>query len=191
MIDAFKFITDFIRVNLIIGFGLYSIIFFSIKLFTKQKRWINQFDSSACKVAIFLGILFTVVWFIGVFSYYFNLKYGHEKVSSPQHISYKYWFEYFSQPIFWILLSQLLRIKLLRNNLIYRVLVSLMSILTFERIIIIVTSFKSDYLISSLFFDISFIDVIIGIIFKILTFISFTYAYNFGKKKLKTLLTIT
>lgn len=187
MTDTFEFITDFIRIDLIIGFGLYSIIFFLIRLFTKQEKWINDFDTSACRVAIYSGVLFAILWLIGMYSYYFNLTNELEKTSYLQRLTGKYWFGYWLQPIFWIFLSQLLRIKFLRKNLIYRVFMSLMFILTFERLIIIITSFHRDYLPSSWSLDISFIDVIIGFTSKILIFILLTSAYHFGKKKIKTL----
>ena len=187
MTETFKFITDFIRIDIIIGFGLYSILFFAIRLFVNNKELINLFDKSACKVAIYSGVLFAILWLIGMYSYYFNITDELEKTSYLQRLIGKYWFGYWLQPLFWILLTQLLRIKFLRKNLIFRILMSLLFVITFERFVIIIASFHRDYLPSSWTLNLSMIEIIGGLTSKVFIFIAFTSIYHFGREKVKTL----
>lgn len=187
MTDTFTFITDIIRLDIIIGFGLYSILFFIIKLFIEKKEFIIQFDENACKIAIYSGIIFAILWLIGMYSYYFSLTDELEKTSYVQRLTGKYWFGYWLQPLFWILLTQLLRIRLLRKNLIFRIIMSLLFVITFERFIIIVTSFHRDYLPSSWSMNLSITEIIGGLTSKILIFIVLVSIFHFGKQKVKTL----
>lgn len=149
MLDFLDFLLDFIRTDLMIGFGWYSIIFFTLKWCSVKKEFLVNLDKYACKAVVFLGILFMAVWIILVFSNYLIMMDVAEKIEFRQRITGPYAFAFFLQPIFWLLLTQSLRIHVVRRFLLLRLFICLCFILTFERFVIIVTSFHRDYLPSS------------------------------------------
>ncbi|TPG37864.1 hypothetical protein EAH81_18225 [Flavobacterium pectinovorum] len=61
----------------------------------------------------------------------------------------KYWFSFWLQPLLWILISQLLRFKFIRKNILLRLLFSILFIFSIEKLVIIFTSFHRDCLPSS------------------------------------------
>jgi hypothetical protein len=187
MVAVFDFILDFIRVDLIIGFGWYSIFLFIFRLFRYKKEFLNEFDKQACKTVAFLGITYGIVWIIAVFSNYFSAMNEEEKTQFIRRLTGPYSIGYWFQPLFWVVLTQLLRIRFIRKFLIFRLLICISFILTFERFVIIVTSLHRDYLPSSwsmfsLDFGITWWMFILSLIIKIIEFAIIVLAYKYVKK---------
>ncbi|HCQ13343.1 hypothetical protein, partial [Flavobacterium sp.] len=61
MITILDFLLEFIRVDLMIGFGCYSIVLIILKLFSYKKEFLKEFDTYACKIIIYLGILYGII----------------------------------------------------------------------------------------------------------------------------------
>jgi len=61
----------------------------------------------------------------------------------------KYWFGYWVQPLLWVSLTQLLRIKTIRKNVLLRILFSFLLIFSIEKYVIMMVAFHRDYLPSS------------------------------------------
>ncbi|MBP8157626.1 MAG: hypothetical protein KAX93_04545, partial [Flavobacterium sp.] len=149
MVAVLQFILDFIQIDLIIGFGWYSIFYFIFRLFKYKKEFLTDFDKNACKTAVTLGVLFFGVWLLASsYNYFFEMD-SETKLSYKQRLTGPYSFGLWLQPLFWLLLTQLLRIRLVRKFLLFRLMICLSFILTFERFVIIVTSLHRDYLPSS------------------------------------------
>lgn len=194
MVAVFDFILDFIRVDLIIGFGWYSILFFIFKLFRYKKAFFIEFDKQAYKTVIFLGITFGIVWILAVSLTYFNVMNVEEKTQFIRRLTSPYSFGYWFQPLFWVMLTQSLRIRFIRRFLIFRLLICISFILTFERFVIIVTSLHRDYLPSSwsMFswnFGITWCMFILSLIVKIIEFTIIVFAYKYAKQWLLNLKT--
>jgi hypothetical protein len=187
MVAVFDFILDFIRVDLIIGFGWYSIIFFISKLFRYKKEFFIGFDKQACKTVAFLGLAYGIVWIIAVLLTYFNVMNEEEKTQFIRRLTGPYSFGYWFQPLFWVMLTQLLRIRFIRRFLIFRLLICISFILTFERFVIIVTSLHRDYLPSSwgMFswdFGITWWMFSLSLIIKTIEFVIIVFAYKYAKQ---------
>lgn len=189
MVDAFDFILDFIRVDLIIGFGWYSILFFIFRLFKYKKEFFVEFDKQACKTVAFLGIAYGIVWIIAVSLTYFSVMNEEEKTQFIHRLTGPYSFGYWFQPLFWVMLTQLLRIRFVRRFLIFRLLICISFILTFERFVIIVTSLHRDYLPSSwsLYnygFGIKWWEFLLSFIVKIIEFAIIVFTFKYAKQSI-------
>jgi hypothetical protein len=148
MVD-FDFILHFIRIDLILGFGWYSVLFFTLKLFKYKKDLLTEFDKDACKTFVFLGILFAIVWLLAVTVDFVVIMTEEEKTQFLNRLTGEYSFGIWLQPLFWLILTQLVRFNIIRKFLFFRILIVVPFIITFERFVIIVTSLHRDYLPSS------------------------------------------
>lgn len=192
MSEIINFITDFIRIDIFVGFGFYSILYFLLRLFLKDKTLISDFDKSAVQLIIYLGFLWLALWLIGTLVFYFGLENETEKAQYYEHLTGKYAYGIWIQPIFWFLLTQLYRIKLIKKYLIFRIIISLFFVLTFERFILFIISLHRDYLPSSWTLDNEYgIDtdyLIMGLLSKTLVVLAIISLYHFGIKKIKNAL---
>lgn len=189
MNEIINFITDAIRIDIFIGFGFYSIVFYLLKLFLRDKTFILNFDKSAVHFITSLGIIWITLWLVGIFLIYLGLENEIEKTKYIERLTGRYSYGGWIQPFFWFILTQLYRINFIKKYLIFRIFFSLLFVLTFERFVIIVTSLHQDYLPSSWSLDNEFnipTDyLIIGILVKTFTVILVFSLYHFGKKYFK------
>lgn len=187
MSTVLNFITDFIRIDIFVGFGLYSIIYFILRAFLKDKTFISDFDNSAVQLIIHLGFIWLALWLVGTFVFYNSLENEIQKGEYYEYLTGKYAFAIWTQPLFWFLLTQLYRLKFIKKHLIFRIIISLLFVLTYERFIIIVTSLHSDYLPSSWTpynqYGIEASYLTIGLWGKILVVLTAISLYHFGIKK--------
>lgn len=188
MIETIRTLTELLRVDIIIGFGLYSIVFFLFRKFLDKKDFLNDFDHTAVRFTIFAGIVYGILWLIGLILSYNQIDNELDKIAFNQRLIGPYWFGYWLQPLFCILLTQLLWIKSLRKSLIFRIILSLLFLLSFERIVIIITSFHRDYLPSSWSLNLSLGEIIFGLTIKTVIFILIVSVIHFGKNKIKSVL---
>lgn len=190
MSEILFFIGDFLRLDIFVGFGYYSIIYFLLRRILKDRTFITDFDKSAVSIVIFGGIIWFLLWLIGIFTYYTELD-GIEKSEYFERLTGKYAYGTWIQPIFWLILTQLYRIKFIKRFLFFRIIISLLFVLTFERFVIMVTSLHRDYLPSdwTLKTDVELGTEywIIGLLAKIFFFITTASVFHFGRKKIKTL----
>ncbi|WP_346882035.1 hypothetical protein [uncultured Algibacter sp.] len=189
--EILNFITNFIRIDIFLSFGFYSIIYFILRTFLKDKVFILDFDKSATELIIYLGFVWLVLWLIGTWIYYLGLENKIEQIKYYELLTGKYAYAIWIQPIFWFLLTQVYRIKFIKKYLIFRIIISLFFIVTFERFVILITLFHRDYLPSNWTLDnkygIDTNNLILGLLGKILVIIMIISLYHFGIKKIKTL----
>ncbi len=190
MSEIIDFIVKFIRIDIFVGFGFYSIIYFLLLLNLKYKTLSIEFDKSAVQLIIFGGIVWFVLWLIGTLIFYLELD-GIEKSEYYEQLTGKYSYGTWIQPIFWLILTQLYRINFIKRFLFFRLAISLLFVLTFERFVIIVTSLHRDYLPSNWTLktdlELSTEYWILGLLAKVLIFIATVSIFHFGRKKIKTL----
>ena len=191
MIESLEFITELIRVDLIIGFGLYSILYFLLRRFLKRKEFLQSIDRTAVRITLFAGLAFTLAWLTGLKWTYMSLDNEMDKMAFNQRLTGPYWFGYWLQPLFWIVLTQLLWIKALQQSLVFRLLLSALFIFSFERIVIIITSFHRDYLPSSWSLGLSSTEILVGLLLKTALFTLIVLGVHFGMKGIKNLLKST
>jgi hypothetical protein len=189
--EILNFIADFIRIDIFVGFGFYSIIYFILKTFLKDKKIISEFDKSAVQLIIYLGFVWLALWLIGILTFYSGLENETEKTEYYERLTGKYAYAIWIQPIFWFLLTQAYHIKFIKKYLINRIIISFLFVVTFERFVILITTIHRDYLPSSWTLNNEYeIDtgfLITGLLGKILVVFTVFCLYHFGIKKIKTL----
>lgn len=110
MREVYDFLTHLIRIDILFSFGYYSVLFFILKISLKKKERLLEFDKYACKLVVYIGIIYFALWFFNVVFYYFNDANENEKIEFIQRLTGKYSFGIWGQPVFWLALTQLLRI---------------------------------------------------------------------------------
>jgi hypothetical protein len=178
-----------ITVDFFTGFGLYSLLFLFISIFTK-KALLFKVDEEAKKFISFIGIIYFIIWIIGTIVFYTESNIE-EQNSMLNRMFGKYWIGFWVQPILWFLITQLLRIKKIWKNVLLRILFSVLLIISIEKCIVIITSFHRDYLPSSwrMYNDLGIYpsNFFFALLVKIIMFLLFVWIfYLFKSKILKT-----
>ena len=185
IISIFKTLT----VDFFTAFGLYSFLFLISSIFIKKTTF-YKFDEEAKKFISFVGFLYIIIWFLGIFVYYIESS-PEERTGMINRMFGKYWFGIWIQPLFWFLLSQIFRIKLFSKNILIRIFASFFLIFSIERLVIISTSLHRDYLPSSwtMYSDLGIYSsfFILSILLKILFFMLFVWLFTFIANKINQL----
>ena len=185
IISIFKTLT----VDFFTAFGLYSFLFLISSIFI-NKATFYKFDEEAKKFISFVGFLYIILWFLGIFVYYIESS-SEERTGMINRMFGKYWFGIWIQPLFWFLLSQIFRIKLFSKNILIRIFASFFLIFSIERLVIISTSLHRDYLPSSwtIYSDLGIYSsfFILSILLKILFFMLFVWLFTFIANKINQL----
>lgn len=183
-------ILQILIVDFFIAFGLYSILFLLVSIFAKN-AFLYKIDEESKKLISFLGIVYLVVWFIGIFVFYLESN-TVEKNSMLNRMFGKYWFGFWLQPLLWFTITQFLRIKRVSKNVFLRIIFSVFLIISIERYVIIITSLDRDYLPSSwtMFNDLGIYptDFFLALLVKMIMFLLFVGIYYVIKNQLKILL---
>jgi len=178
-----------LTVDFFTAFGLYSFLFLISSIFIKKATF-YKFDEEAKKFISFVGFLYIIIWFLGIFVYYIESS-PEERTGMINRMFGKYWFGIWIQPLFWFLLSQIFRIKLFSKNILIRIFASFFLIFSIERLVIISTSLHRDYLPSSwtMYSDLGIYSsfFILSILLKILFFMLFVWLFTFIASKINQL----
>ena len=178
-----------LTVDFFTAFGLYSFLFLISSIFIKKATF-YKFDEEAKKFISFIGLLYIILWFLGIFVYYIESS-SEERTGMINRMFGKYWFGIWIQPLFWFLLSQIFRIKLFSKNILIRIFASFFLIFSIERLVIISTSLHRDYLPSSwtMYSDLGIYSsfFILSILLKILFFMLFVWLFTFIANKINQL----
>jgi len=178
-----------LTVDFFTAFGLYSFLFLISSIFI-NKATFYKFDEEAKKFISFVGFLYIIIWFLGIFVYYIESS-PEERTGIINRMFGKYWFGIWIQPLFWFLLSQIFRIKLFSKNILIRIFAGFFLIFSIERLVIISTSLHRDYLPSSwtMYSDLGIYSsfFILSILLKILFFMLFVWLFTFIANKINQL----
>jgi hypothetical protein len=186
MNEILSTVLNFLSVNMLIGFGIFTLSYFVIQRFKKSEK-LKHFDEDACKLIVFFGVAFILVWIFEIgLSYFQGDEYSQYAIVNR--MSGQYWYFYWLG-VGWILLVQLLRFKVLRESLFFRLLISIPLSFTFERLVIIITSLHSDHLPSSWWYygNLSLIPMFLTALLNGLIFTSFVGIYHFTRRRLAIL----
>jgi hypothetical protein len=173
MRDIFETLAQIIVIDIFKGYGLYSVVFIILSIFSKRNELLNRFDEAANRIVVLSGILYAlsliVVW-----------------LASPMDALYTpYRWEPWIQPAIWILVTQLLWVRKIRQQKIIRIVFSILLIVSFEMYVIIVTSFHRDYIPSGWTTNTTTYQMMLGFILKTLIFCLISYLYLYSSDKLK------
>lgn len=189
MTEKTIFTLHLINQDFFTAFGLFTILYLFLSIFIK-KEILYQIDEEANKFISFIGILYLIIWIIGIILE-FNILNEEDKIYMLNRIFGKYWFGFWIQPLLWVVITQLLRFKKIRKNIIIRLFFSLLLMVSIERMVIIYTSFHRDYLPSSWTMynelDIYPSNLILSILMKFCIFLIFVGIFRFVNDRIKKL----
>ena len=179
MVQNINDIVNFVADNFLLIFALYSITFFVVRAFKKDKTGLEEFDQTAVKSIIWVGTLWILLKITGIIIFLFQMKIEDKTGEFSQHFS---WFmnKSWLQLVFWLILPQLLRIKIVSRYLVPRVLLGFLFAFSFERITILSMNLHHDYLPDG--FNINIPELILGLLLKTLIFTLIVSVFQFGKR---------
>ena len=170
MKDLINLLAQIINLDIFIGYGFYSILFVMVTFFLRNNKLLDKLDHAATRIVIFSGIFYLILFIIWFLIY-------------PKIGNGKYWWGPYVQPLVWIFITQVLWIEKVRKLKIIRLILSVFFILTFERYVVLVTSFQVDYVSSSWGEMFSIEELLLGLSLKILFFIFIACIYYVISKK--------
>jgi molybdopterin-containing oxidoreductase family membrane subunit len=183
-------VLQIITVDFFTAFGLYTLLFLIVFIFTK-KQFLKTLDEEASGFISFVGVIYFLVWIIGIFVFYAESNIE-EQNSMLNRMFGKYWVGYWVQPILWFSITQLLRIRTIRKNVLLRILFSFLLVLSIEKFVILITAFHRDYLPSSWTMyselDIYPSNFFLLLLAKIMMFLLFVGIYYLIKSRLKVVI---
>lgn len=145
--EIILFYLEFLPQDIFTAFGIYTLIYLILKALNKNQKLIS-FDFSARKFIILNGLVYFTAWITRTIYFYFQNS-GENQKELDELMFGQYSLQFWFQPIFWLILSQLYRVKLLSENTIFRILSSLSLLISLDKLIIFLSVFHRDYLPSS------------------------------------------
>lgn len=143
--EAFRVVLEFFRTDIFSSFGLITILLLIGRYIPKIKDWVINIDEMACRLIIFSGIVYTITLLLS-YAYLFLIigdsdnEYAiTNRATGPY--AWAYWLMIFS----WLFITQPFRFKLVRKNILIRLISIPFFLITFEQYIIMTTSFSRDY----------------------------------------------
>lgn len=173
MKEFLEVINQFIIADIFIGYGLYSLVFIVVTLLVKTNDTITKLDDAANGIASIFGLVFLVSSIIQII-----------QAPTQTHLQ-SYWWAPWIQFIIWISATQLLWITQVRRSGVIRIIISLLLVVSFERYVIIVTSFHRDYIPSGWVSALTPIQVVTGLVLKMVVFFLLTYLYYLLFERIK------
>ena len=192
IIEYSKLLLNIFRYDIIIGFILYSIVYFIIIHFIKDKTLLKHFDKNACNFIIYGSFIYTLVLIITSIIHYINIDVITEKDMYRNIYFGKYWYATLIEIISPLLIIQTLRFKIINKYLLTRITISLIYTITFEKISILIATYNSrsawnmfrntnsHSIFDKMIFP-STIEIIFSIIIRILIFAFIVQTYIFLK----------
>jgi hypothetical protein len=182
MKGVFDLLAQIITVDIFIGFGLYSILYVLVTIFKKDIKLLETLDMNSTRFIVFVGIVYfaiNLIWTISLFA---------EPEDSK--VRGQYWWVPWLQLLIWTSITQLFWIKKLKELKLIRIIIAILLIVSFERYVIIVTSFHRDYIPWNwmMFSSITPTEIVIGLTTKIILFCGLATLYSFMLGKLKLIL---
>lgn len=179
MRDFLDLTIQVITIDIFIGFGVFSFLYVLITLFKKDINFLTTLDSKAVRFIIFTGLVYLTLVTVGTI---YSLTTSDGKQTRGQ-----YWWAPWLQPLIWTVITQLFWIKKIREIKILRIIIAILLIISFERYVIIVTSFHRDYLPGTwaMFSFLTPTEIILGLTAKVIVFVLLSTLYSFIADRLK------
>ena len=137
---------DFLRTDVFMSFGLLTIPFLIGRQIPKLKENFLKIDEMACRLIIFCGILYTIILLIS-YSYIFIFM-GDEnnEYAITNRVTGSYAWAYWAMIFSWLFITQPFRFKLVRKNILIRLISIPFFLFTFNQYLIFITTIHRDYL---------------------------------------------
>jgi hypothetical protein len=167
-----NFILDVIRHDLLIGFILYSILFFSIRIFNRKSSFLKKIDDLSVRVILLSSVVYCILILVkALFSFIENDEYNIGLLL-------------FS--LIALLIFQLLRIAFFKKNILARLIICLFFLIDFKIIGALLAAYNSYMALTNydeitiwkcISINFSIFQIVFNLILKILTFILLTTIY--------------
>lgn len=133
--------------SLLIGFGIYTILFLMLKPIFKKKfvQKLEAFDDSTCILIAGVGFISFAVYLVSIYFTFNFMTSPSENYDFRQRLIGANWFYFWLQPLF-IVTSQILWLPQLRKVKWLRLLIALSLLISIRGIIVYFTSLHRDYL---------------------------------------------
>lgn len=180
------FTLELIQIDLFTAFGLVTILYIFLSLFFK-KPFLKYVDEESNRFISFIGILYFITWIIGTIVE-LNILNEEDKSLLVNRMFGKYWFGFWIQPLLWFLITQLLRFKSIRKNILLRLIFTVLLLFSIEKMVLFYTSIQRDYLPSSwiMYNDLGIYpsNLILELLMKITVFLLFVGIFFLITKKI-------
>lgn len=178
---------EILRLDIFIGFGVYSLLYVLITLLKRDIPILETIDHNASRFIVFSGIVFgalNILWIILAV------------VTLPDYTinQREYWWAPWIQIALWVFVTQLFWIPKIRKAKMLRIVFALLLIVSYEMFVIIVTSIHRDYVPASWFMRswsaldwIAPYGIVVGLLTKVVIFclLSTLYAFIADRVKLR------
>lgn len=186
MIDNIILLLQIITTDFFTAFALFTIFYLLVSVFIK-KPILQKIDDEAVQFIALSGIVYFLVWIIGIFVFYAESNLEEQSVMVNRMFG-RYWFGVWLQPILWFAVTQLLRFKKVRKNALLRIVFSLVLLISIEKLVILITSLHRDYLPSSwtMYNDLGIYpsNYFLALLVKIIVFLLFVGIYYLVKNQI-------
>ncbi|MGY6648514.1 hypothetical protein [Wenyingzhuangia sp. IMCC45574] len=180
--DIFYEVLKNIRIHILGGLIIYSLIFFILKLFFSKKKWLIDTDEKVIKLIVDLSLFCFVVSTLIVLGRHFFVR---PHVYLPASIV---------QNLLWFGLPNLLRFKALKRMLLLRVLVGILFVVDVNIVGAVIAAWNSyeawggqfqneSSFLDTIVLSITIWYVVLGIILKLITIVSVSYLYDYLRQK--------
>lgn len=187
MKEEILYILQLLNQDFFIAFGLFTILYLLLSIFIK-KPILHQFDENATQFISFIGILYLIVYSIGL-TIELNVLNEIDRASLLHRMFGKYAIGFWTQPLLWVLMTQLLRFEKIRSMIFLRLLFSLFFIFTIERMVLLSVVFHRDYLPMSwtMSYELPIYppNFFLMVLMKIMVFLLFAGLFQFIKSKIQ------
>lgn len=185
LIKILAFTINFIGTDIFTVFGFYSFLYIVFSFLLRKNSKAYEFDNISCQLISFSGLVYFSCFLLSII--FILYKGDEEKFSLINRMFGPYWFLFFLQPITYLIITQLLRFKKVKNSKIARLLLIPFYLFSYEMLVILMTSLHRDYLPSSWSINLSISDILVGIFIKILLYLIILGLFFIFYKQLKKL----
>ncbi|MDG1572481.1 hypothetical protein OZ410_09150 [Robiginitalea sp. M366] len=187
MAKTLEHIADFIALNFLLIFGIYSMLYFIFRNRTKYAAQLYAFDRSALQLTLWVGTLWVVIKILGLAGFIVEMRKETTPEAFAQHMSWFFGKSGF-QLLFWIVLPQLLRINFVQRNLFPRILAGMLFAFSFEAIWMVLVKSQRAYIPLWQSSDFNLPVLILGLLIKTLVFVLLVGTFQFGKERIRPII---
>ncbi|RZK55319.1 MAG: hypothetical protein EOO91_14305 [Pedobacter sp.] len=138
---------DFIRIDIFIAFGIYSLLFLISSFIFTDKDRLYRLDELSARFISFIGLVYFSCFLTAITFPLF--RGGEERINLLSRMFGPYWFAFFLPSLTYLLITQLIRFKWIRKSRTTRLFFVPFMLITFEQFVILITSLDRDYMPSS------------------------------------------
>ncbi len=191
MIEVFDVVLVFLRTDIFVPFGLLTVPFLIGRKISKLKERFLNIDEVACRFIIFSGLAYIGIILLYWIYLFLFISDSHPEYAATTRATGPYAWAYWVFPFSWLFLTQSFRFKLVRKNILIRIILIPFFLFTFNQYVILTINIHRDYLPpgKSSFNLKSILDVIpfwsLHVFLKLALFIGYVFLFQWIYQKIK------